>query len=69
MFLRPRRSTPAALEQGALPEEEVFLGILVARLLASELGRVLVLEEGADFLAEGDLFGRELDVHGWLRLL
>lgn len=64
IFDGPCRDRPALAPQDLVPGEEV----LAAHVLAhAEIGEVLGIvfgDEGAHFLAEGLLFGGELEVHG-----
>ena len=64
---RPARRVPAALDQNLLPALVVFLGQVLAELgLGGDVRRQFMGEEGAHFIAEGELFGRVVDVHGWV---
>jgi hypothetical protein len=67
VLLRPGRGHPALLGQGAVPGQEVFLGhFLALLLLLTQAGGVVLGDEGADLVAERDVFGREIEVHGGL---
>jgi hypothetical protein len=65
VFDRPGRGDPALFGQDAVPREEILFVQLVALiLLAAQCLGVVVGNESANFLAEGDLFWAELKVHG-----
>jgi hypothetical protein len=50
-----------------VPGEEVLLGhFLTLFLLFAQAGRIVLGDEGADFVAEGDVLGREVEIHGGL---
>gem|GEM_PF-5844522 len=62
---RPARRIPAALDQDLLPALVIFLGHVLAELdLGGDVRRQLAFQKGAYFIAEGELFGRVVDVHG-----
>jgi hypothetical protein len=65
IFHRPGRRDPALLVQHAMPAQKIFLAQLIAFiLLAAQVLRIVFGDEGADLVAEGQLFGAEfLDVY------
>src|SRR5262249_16071935 len=58
---------PAFFEKELLPGEEILLGVFIARDFRLELFGIVRRDPGADFLAEGLVFGRVLKVHERLR--
>ena len=64
IFDRPSGRDPALLVQNLVPDEEVFLGQLLAFiLLPAQFGGVIFGDEVAHFLLEGEIFGAEFHVH------
>jgi hypothetical protein len=50
-----------------VPGEEVLLGHFLALfLLFTQACRIVLGDEGADFVAESDVLGREVEIHGGL---
>src|SRR5690606_26833957 len=68
MLLRPVRRDPALLVQGLVPVHDLVARTADAlcHLLRDALGQ-LFLQEGANLLAEGVVFGPELEIHVSLR--
>src|SRR5690606_18283813 len=67
VFLGPVVGKPAALVEDGVPFLLVGFGQALPGLdLARNVLGQLVLQEGLDFLAEGLLFGGELEIHAWV---
>ncbi len=67
---RPARRVPAALDQNLLPALVILFGHVLAELdLGGDVRRQLAFQEGAHFIAKGELFGRVIHVHGKVLML
>ena len=66
-LLGPARRDPALLGQDLVPGEIVVLapGVLALALLV-QVGGIVVGDEAADLVAEGDVLGGKVEVHGCL---